>query len=264
MKNLNNKWMSVGLCVALTACALISQGCEEEPPPVVQAPPPPPPPPPPAPPAVTPIEQLMIDLNIDPRVSLPEEKAPDNDPDRKAVLVFFDAFARGNEQAVKDMLSLADQLELEALVKSGSWQTTVKNIQSINVQAGAYDVNKCALAVIEVGKGSRMTFQPQLWYYTTEEDAAKFEAVPTPPGIMDRLSGDDWIEAWHQLLDDEQRIALIDDEVEELVKRNVEGAGDTSSGSGPSGGGGKGGLRDPGSGAPVEAPGTTPIGPSGR
>ena len=71
MINPRNRFLALGLCV--TACAgmiAFAGGCgEEEPPPVVMAPPPPPPPPPPAP-TVTPIEQLMAEMNIDPRVSL--------------------------------------------------------------------------------------------------------------------------------------------------------------------------------------------------
>jgi hypothetical protein len=61
-----SRFLAIGLC--LPACAALiayAGGCsEEEPPPVAIAPPPPPPPPPPAP-TVTPIEQLMVEMNID-------------------------------------------------------------------------------------------------------------------------------------------------------------------------------------------------------
>lgn len=248
MTNRRSAWivsgLGIGLCVATLA---IAPGCAEDSQPIAQLPPPPPPPPPapPAPPPVTPIEQLMVDLNIDSRVSLPEEKAPSNDVDRKAVLVFFDAFARGNSESLKGMLPLADQIELEALLKSGAWQKTVSQIQSIDIQTGAHDVNKCALAVIEVGTGARMSFQPQLWYYTTDDLSATFEAAPTPPGVMDRLSGEDWIAAWHQILDDEQQIAMLDEEMEALKQRNLEEEErETQTAEGPSQGStGKGGAR---------------------
>ena len=83
--------VTAGACVAMS---VMTVGCEEEappPPPVVQAPPPPPPAPPK--PAVTSIADLMVEYHIDPKVHLPEEKAPDNNPDRIAVLQFFDGFA---------------------------------------------------------------------------------------------------------------------------------------------------------------------------
>ncbi len=68
--------------------------------------------PPPPPPKLTLISELMAQLGIDERVRLPEDKAPDNDEARRAVLEFFDAFARGDDQVVASMVSTADRLEL--------------------------------------------------------------------------------------------------------------------------------------------------------
>ena len=227
MMNLESKWMKVGLCAALGLTMMVAApGCSNEPEQQVNLAPPPPPPPPPEPPkpAITPIEQLMGDLNIDQRVMLPEDRAPNNDIDRRAVLTFFDAIARGNTAALKEMLPLTDQLELTALIESGAWDKTVKAIQSIEIQTGNHEENKCALAVIEVSDGGNFSYQPQLWYFTTEtEDEVQFEAAPTPPGIMDRLSGDDWIAAWHQILEEEAMLAMRNDEIEEFQQRNVEG-----------------------------------------
>jgi hypothetical protein len=225
MMNLDRKWMNVALCatMGLTVC-IVAPGCSNEPEQQVNLAPPPPPPPPAEPPkpSVTPVEQLMVDLNIDPKVVLPEERAPDNDVDRTAVLVFFDAIARGNAEALKPMMPLTDQLELTALIESGEWQKTASKIQSVEIQTGTYEENKCALAVIEVGNGANMTFQPQLWYYHTEEDQPQFEAAPTPPNIMDKLSGDDWIAAWHAILEEEAMLAMRLDEIEEFQQRNLE------------------------------------------
>ena len=86
---------------AAAFCAIVVglAGCGEDPPPpqapVVQAEPPPPPPPPA--PKVTPVADLMAELGIDKRINLPEDKAPDNDPARIALLEFFDAFVRGDD-----------------------------------------------------------------------------------------------------------------------------------------------------------------------
>lgn len=206
----------------------------------------------------------MADLNIDRRIVLPEEKAPDNDTDRKAVLVFFDAIARGNSQSLKGMLPLPEQMELNALVQSGEWQEAVSQIQKVEIQTGANTLGqKCALALIEVGGLADQTFQPQLWYYSTEEEEPVFEAAPSPPGILDKLSGD-WIASWHQILAAELAMAERPDEEFEMVQQNLDNntgsSGSSSSGSGggdtPAPGGAPGApIRDPSTRPPVRAPG---------
>ena len=219
--------------VACLAMGVTLAGCvaeDEQPQARVMASPPPPPAPPT--PKVTPIEHLMAELQIDERVELPEAKAPDNDADREAVLEIFDAFARGDAQALGSMISFNDNLELEELVSSGAWRETVAGITRIEIQTGIspYD-QKCALGVFHV----RGEFQPQLWYYTSDADGLMFEAAPTPPDIMDKLSGADWIAAWHQILADELARADDPDEVIEVPQRNYddEGAGGGSGGGGP-------------------------------
>lgn len=245
--NRNAQWTALAACaVALAGSMLTLGGCAgEDDQQVAVVPPPPPPPPPPPAPAVTPIADLMAELNIDKRVVLPEERAPATDPERKAVLVFFDAFARGNAQALRSMLPLSDQLELKALVDSGDWEKTASQIQRIEVQTGSNNLNqKCALAVFEVGHGATTNFQPQLWYYTLEEDAAMFEAAPTPPGILDKLSGD-WIAAWHQILAAELELAQKPDDDVTVPQRNLDSGQGPSTSSG-GGGGAPGGPAPPG------------------
>jgi hypothetical protein len=212
--------LSIVCCAAMLAFLPGCGGGEAEQ--AAVAPPPAPAPAPPPPPAVTPIAQLMEQLNIDPRVRLPEERAPDNDVDRKAVLVFFDAFARGNAKSVKTMLPLTDQMELDALTESGAWQSSVKDIQMIDVRTGANSLGqKCALAVIEVGSGAVTSFQPQLWYFTADARTSLFEAAPTPPGIIDRLSGN-WIDTWHKILAKELALADQPEGIYEIPKKNLD------------------------------------------
>ena len=257
MINPRNRFLALGLCV--TACAgmiAFAGGCgEEEPPPVVMAPPPPPPPPPPAP-TVTPIEQLMAEMNIDPRVSLPEDKAPDNDGDRRAILSFFDGFARGNDGAVRSMIETDDQPQLAAMVESGVWKDCTGRIEKIDIQCGNSPTSdKCTLAVFEV-KGTGEAFQPQMWTYATADDAATFTAVPCPPGIMDRLSGD-WISRWFGIIEEEIALADKADDEYLIAQRDLDDGKDSSTGGVPNPigpGGGPGGLRPP-TGAPQEAPG---------
>ncbi len=129
--------------------------------PVAAAPPPrPSAPPKPAAPEVTPVSQLMSEFGIDERVMLPEEKAPATTPARRAILEFFDAFARGDEAAVGTMISSVDRTELDSLVGSGSWSRTTSGISQIDVQSGqSPEGQSCALAIFYVNGD----FQPQMW-----------------------------------------------------------------------------------------------------
>lgn len=231
-----------GLACVVTAVTLAGCVAEDDQPQArVVAPPPPAAPPAPT---VTPIKHLMAQLHIDERVELPEGKAPDNDADREAVLEIFDAFARGDAEVLGSMISLDDKIELEELVSSGTWRETVAGITRIEIQTGIspYD-QKCALGIFHVGG----EFQPQLWYYhySPDDDGFIFDAAPTPPDIMDKLSGADWIAAWHQILVDELARADDPDEVIEVVQRNYDDE--------EAGGGGSGGQ--PGRRAPQAPPG---------
>ena len=120
----------------------------------------------PPPPAVTSIAQLMVDLGIDERVSLPEDMAPMTNIERKAVLEFFDSFARGDETALGSMLMEVDRAELDDLVQSGAWADATSKISGIDVQTGTspHDGEPCTLAVFYVDGG----FQPQLWVYNVK------------------------------------------------------------------------------------------------
>jgi hypothetical protein len=242
--------------VALAGMLTLGAGCTKEEEQVVVAPPPPPPPPPPPAPTVTPIEQLMAEMNIDPRVELPEDKAPDNDVDRRAVLSFFDAFARGNDRAVGQMLPDSDRPQLQTIVESGAWKDTTSHIGKINVQCGSGPTgDKCALAVFEVEADGEM-FQPQLWLYNTDdEQQPQFEAVASPPGIMDRLTGD-WITTWFDILEEEMRLASAPDEEHTIAQRDLD-----EDEADPTGSSGSGAPSAPGS-VPLRAP-PAPIAPPG-
>jgi hypothetical protein len=80
--------------------------------------------------------------------------------------------------------------------------------------------------------------------------------------MMDRLSGSDWIVAWHKILDDEAKLAAEPDAEMAIVQRDISsnqgGGGMAGGGGAPSG---PGGLRGPGGpGGPPPDPG----GPAGR
>ena len=231
--------LSLSACVVLAAIAC---GCSSEEPPQARVVAPPTTPPPPPPPRITPIDELMVQLRIDERVDLPEGQAPDNDADRKIVLEFYDAFVRGDDQAVGRMISGTDRLELDELVSAGSWRDTTSRIDRVEIQTGMSPLGqKCALGVFLVGTG----FQPQLWYYEEFSGEYVFEAAATPPDIMERLSGTNWIAAWHDILDEEIARANEPDEEFEIPQRTFddEEKGGRRSGSSP---GGRSPTRPPG------------------
>ncbi len=248
---------TLALSLAVAAGSLMSTllvGCGEEPPAVVQAPPPPPPKAvAPEAPKLTSIKDLMAKYDIDQRVTLPEERAPDTDEARIAVLKFFDAFARGNADALKPMLSAPDQFQLDGMIEAGSFAKSTAAITRIDVRCGKQDSSNCTLAVFHVGEG----FEPQLWSYTTG-GKAEFDAIATPPGILNKLSGDNQIAAWFEVLKLELAKADEPDESPEMPKQDFtkedEGGQPTASeGDVPAGvPGGLPGKRMPG--APIKAP----------
>jgi hypothetical protein len=220
MTNPNSRLLQSSSIACLGIVVMVGGCAKEEPPvqtiaPVARNTTPPPPPPP----RVTPVSDLMAEYRIDERVILPEDKAPDNDPDRIAVLQFYDSFARGDYRSLGNMMSMPDRLELDALVETGAWDDTIEQIEMIEVQTGTSALGQCALAVFSVG----MDFQPQLWYYEGSGEDYAFEAAPSPPGILDRLHGNDWIKAWHEVLEAEMAMAELADDNAELPQLNLSG-----------------------------------------
>jgi len=243
---------------AATCASMLLVACgEEEAPQVVQAPPPAPKAPePPPPPKVPSIKELMAQLDIDQRVNLPEERAPETEAERVAVLKFFDAFARGNADGLRGMLSSPDQFLLDEMVKTGDFNKATGATSRIDVRCGREEGHTCTLAVFHVGEG----FEPQLWQYNATGSTPEFDAVACPPGIMEKLSGDNWIASWYTVLKLELAKADEPDETPEMPKQDFTEApaegGDAAAPSGdesaPNKPGGMPGRRMPG--APIKAP----------
>jgi hypothetical protein len=266
MMNRKHPWTRLGaLLVTGAGMGILVAGCGKEEP----APPPPAPPQArntaPPPPQTLSVADLMRQLNIDERVYLPENEAPNSTEARKAILEFFDAFARGDAQSAGEMMTAIDQHELQVMVDNGIWDRATDDIDSIEIQTGRNKLGQdCALAVIE----RNFEFEPQMWYYTIEGGIAQFEAAPTPPFIIEQLSGD-WIEAWHRILEEEDALAMQPDEdFDDLQQDLDEGSDDRSKSAGggggrpggPAGGGGGGkGRRKPPS-QPRKPPGVNPGG----
>ena len=246
-----------GLTCGVIAFAMIGLGgcgAEEEPAPVVKKQPKP------APvveytpePTVTPVADLMAEFQIDPRISLPEDQAPDNDADRIAVLRFFDGFAKGDTGQLSGLLSGPDAALLQRMDESGSFQEATQGIMAINIQTGYASLGSCALALIMVDG----EFEAQLWTYEVDgdptADGARFDSVPASPDIVDHLSGDDWIAAWIEVMEGEWARATEPDEVIEIASTDLSDEDDSAGGSGGNA------PRGPGGGAPGRKRPTGPI-----
>jgi hypothetical protein len=208
---------------------------------------------PPPPPRVLTVKELIRQMSIDPRVTMSEANAPSSTDERKGLLTFFDAFARGDVETLSGMLQPSEQVELSQLVASGQWSEAVSQITSIDLATGRSPLGqKAVLAIIELVEG----YQPTLWYYQPTSVSMIFEAAPTPPGMIDRLSKD-WIESWHAILEEEIELAMTPDiEIEEDDEEY--GSSSTSSNSGPAGVGSGGGNPPSNPGSP-----TAPKGPQG-
>ena len=246
-----------GLTCGVIAFAMIGLGgcgAEEEPAPVVKKQPKP------APvveytpePTVTSVADLMAEFQIDPRISLPEDQAPDNDADRIAVLRFFDGFAKGDAGQLSGLLSGPDAALLQRMDESGSFQEATQGIMAINIQTGYASLGSCALALIMVDG----EFEAQLWTYEVDgdptADGARFDSVPASPDIVDHLSGDDWIAAWIEVMEGEWTRATEPDEVIEIASTDLSDEDDSAGGSGGNA------PRGPGGGAPGRKRPTGPI-----
>ncbi|MEE2908511.1 MAG: hypothetical protein VX527_11860 [Planctomycetota bacterium] len=200
------------------------------------------------------IEELKAEYKIDDRVEMPEDKAPTSEKERIALLQFFDAWVRSNPDHVLEVLGMADQAQLLTMIDEGQWgQITGDAIEFVTIQVGpSKEGDTCVLAYFE-GLESN---QYQLWRYRNDgEDTIIFEAVATPPGMVDRLSGEDLIAGWWKVLDDEAALWDLDDneELDLLVEDDEEKDGSASgddSGRRKPGGGGSG-RRKPGGGRRV-------------
>lgn len=264
------RFTRIATLAGCTACVGVIAGivgCSEEaaPAPVVRTVAPPPAPPPR--PAVTPIADLMQLLGIDERVRLAEADAPATDIERKAVLEFFDAFARQDAKVLETRLALAEQYEIRNLVASGAWEEVTANIDRIVIETGHDPSGQpVSLAVFWVGD----EFQPQMWFYRTDGLDPIFNAAATPPDVMNRLHGSDLIAEWFRILEEEWALADAPDEefrVDQVVL--VDDSADRSSGAGPGGVGpnpmspGGGGPNMPGRREKPKGPPRAPPGPGG-
>lgn len=197
------------------------------------------------------IAELVEELQIDQRVIMTEKNAPTSETERRALLVFFDAWVRGDNRAISSMLGEADQAQLRDMVDEGQWELVTGDvIDIVQIRVGPSDRgDTCVLAQFESG----VMNQSQLWRYRDAGDGIMFEAVATPPGMTERLSGDDLIADWWKILEEENAMWDLPDneQLGDLLaeEEDQEGASSGSNNNGRRTPGG--GRRTPGGGRRV-------------
>jgi len=130
------------------------------------------------------------------------------------------------------------------LVEEDAWDEMTSEIEEIRIRTGVSpDGQRCALALFVAGGRD----EAQLWYYMNDSTDPQFESAPCPPGMMDRLHGDDWIALWHQIIADEAMLAMRPDHDVTIGSVNVDTATDAG-GHSPSAPGAAPGGFDPGGG----------------
>jgi hypothetical protein len=233
---------AIALAAAVAVAPLAGCGGEEEQAAVAPAPPPPPPPPPPEAPKVTPVAQLMKELGISPKIRMQEDQAPDTDPERVAVLRFFDAFAKSAPQGIAPALSPIDRATLEASMRGDALKRECDAVSRVDLFASSSlsDLRKgddgkdasawpedaptkdagCVMAVFRAGGRT----EAQLWVFEVQGEGRKvakqvFHSVYQPQDVMSKVSGSSLRSAWMALVRKELAVASLPDEALKPVAR---------------------------------------------
>ncbi|MDP7004898.1 MAG: hypothetical protein QF718_01635 [Phycisphaerales bacterium] len=223
-------------CVGLLFVGGCGSEPEEQPPPVVKQPKPKPKP--------KSIDQLSHELMIDNRIVLSEEESPKKEAARIAILKFFDAMLDSDPTRLGSMLSFGDKLELGVMMDAGLRQV-MDQVSMVELKTGSSpESRECVMGVFEIG----LNYQIQLWYYKQENGAYIFEAVETPPNLVNKLSGN-WITSYFMLKAKQIEIAQQPDEETSYTlagETTTSDGGLGDGGGGPKGPGGPSGPRSPG------------------
>lgn len=236
----------------LLASALVLAACGEKKEEVQQAAAPPPPPPKQEVPDET-VSDVAKRLGIDARVRMDEGERPrsgDAAADLKrleAALKFFDAMVTAKADALRPMLGERDRATLAAMEKDGQWKVVNQDVDRVSVGFGGDKV----LAIYMVGD----RFEGQLWQVLEADGGVRFTALPTPPGVVEKLEGtkaEPRIQQWETVVRTLADAARKPDEAVEVQQqdRSVQGEDAGASGgapaSPPSSPGGPGSPSSPG------------------
>ncbi len=132
-RRVSDVWRRVAVAAAAGAIALALPGCggEEEPEQRVERPAPRPTTPEPDPIPVSPLEEVDLDV----RVRWPERREPSTVALAQAIATLANGLARGDESAVRSVLTADGRAIMDRLREEGAWERAVEGIELIRVCA---------------------------------------------------------------------------------------------------------------------------------
>lgn len=173
----------VGVMVAPVAPLI---GCEEKKKPA--PPPPPPPPPPPRAPDPVQVDGILQSMQADARVQFPQGSAPYSEDVARAVIMFADALAKGDADAMRRMLGPSGQNVLDRLLADGEWETATDKIEGVRVVAMSHSGPESpsadfGLAIQEAGSAYALR-----WSATKSGGNWVFEPLPSTAQSLPRAA----------------------------------------------------------------------------
>lgn len=172
-------------CLAIGLCGLValSASCEKkkkvQPPPPIQNDPVPPPPEP------VDIQALLQASGASGVIQFPAHHAPTSERLARAIIAFCDAFARGHDTALADMLDDSGQSTLDVLLDDGSWEAATSRIEALRIvqclQVGETGIFR--FAIQEPGKAYVLA-----WTAIPIGSNYIFKALPSPDTTLTRAS----------------------------------------------------------------------------
>ena len=176
---------------ALAAAALCVAGCKKE------EPPPPPPPqkpaytPPPPPPEPVNVDVLAQSVGADARVQFPQRLAPIDEGFARAALTLADSLARGDDAALRGVLTRPAQAVLDDLIGTGEWYDATDVIEAVRVVELDEGAGTLTVAVQDPDGA-----YPLKWRGVSFDGGTRFEGVEVRDVVLRRASDfDDGIPA---------------------------------------------------------------------
>ncbi|MDP6541704.1 MAG: hypothetical protein QGF07_02855 [Phycisphaerales bacterium] len=172
------------------------------------------------------LDEIRQDVNADSRIAWIESDAPGSNAERENIFIFITAFLQNDNDTLRSMLSMSDQMELGTLSESADFEQVLEKITRVDIRYGSNPLTgeSCMLAIYEID----MDYQPQFWSYEEEDGKFQFSSLESPPNLVDRLSGD-WIKEYFK---GKQELLAMAADGDQDSSYQLAGEGTTSGGGG--------------------------------
>ncbi len=213
---------------AISMSTMLIAGCAEEPPPPPppkKAPPPPPPPPDP-----------MENVTLHEKVTFPAELEPPSPEVAMAIAALANAFAAGDDEALRGAIVDSDHSILDALIAAGMWGDNTESIEAVRVCALDDNGESTNVGIgIQDNRGAYL-----LAWETGSDKGFKWQSMDIELQTATRVSELDGASLLPRHVGEAKKFLVVLEE--EDAKRNSgadSGGSTTSPGNAPSGPGGR-------------------------